>query len=255
MACCKVLKYLVIPFIFLTLSLNAINVGELNQNNDHGFWFEENIHKDFKNNWLYYLHFEERWGNDYKTLWYFEHWSILHYDLSSQIRKIFCLKPDSIFKSFSIGPGFAQGWTLNKNTKGVFHWSEANRPEIAAFVTLQWNGWQLQERIVAEYWRYITKHYHSFVYSRLRTWVNSPWKFTCFKINPFFANEFFLREKKSNQTGVFYENRFRIGVNAEFFEHFTGSLWWKLRSFKQIQNDKQVWFNNYILGLTLNLNF
>lgn len=229
-----------------------IDVGKLNENNDHGVWLEQNLNVQFNKDWLFYFHTEERWGDNYKRFWFFEHWSILQYDITKYIQRLFCLSPDSIFKSLSIGPGFAQSWELQKNTNNLYHWAMANRPEIVSFLKMEWRDWSLTQRLVGEYKRYITKHYRSHALCRYRLWINSPWNFTSIKLNPFLANEFFFRKKKSNQSVFFYENRMRVGFNTNLIRHMTAIGWWQWRTIKQLPGNKPLWKFTYQLGLTVN---
>lgn len=245
----------VLLFILATTCLQSEDhVGQLNQNADHGAWVEENFNIALYKEWSLMFHFEERCGDDWRRFWYYEQWATLQYDFSKQIKKSLCLSEDSLFKSFTMGPGFAQAWSLQANTKGVVHWAQANRPDIQAFLTLGWKGWTLRQRLILEYWGFTTKHYKSFGYCRYRNFLLSPWKFTCLKINPFLADEIFLRETTSWHSGVFYENRFRTGIVAELFRECSALLWWQIRSVKQLSGHPS-WFNTYQFGLNFDFNF
>lgn len=237
-----------------------MHIGNLNQNNDQGIWLEQNVNVKVNNSWSLIFNHSERWGNDYKRFWYFRHWYIAQYDLTPLVKDLLCIPQNSLFVGFTIGPGFSEVWSIQRNTRGIVHWEHSYRPNLVAFMTHSWHGWSLQQRMVGEYVGYFSKHYRAHAFYRHRAVLHTPWKWTCFHFNPFISNEWFLREESKDgkvviQSGPFYDNRFRLGIAFDLMQHFTAQLWWQLRMSKQLPGSNPLWRKTYQIGLTLNLNF
>ena len=244
--------------LFFTSHLHATWETELNQNNDHGFWSEENLDKKFWKNWIARFHFEQRWGADYKKFWYEENQFILLYDLSS----LFCLSKEGVFTSLNIGPGYTHITTTQKNTHGNFHWVGLERPLLEANLGMKLFGWTINQRMRGEYNFYTRKHYKAHGAYRHRLLCLSPWKWSCYKINPYVSNEWFFRQNTYSTNhphglvGGWHENRFRVGLIGNLYkETVTLALFWQWRILKQKPESHPRWFNTYQEGVALNFIF
>lgn len=236
--------------------------AKLNANNDHGIWLVEDIKAKLSDKWVLLLHFEQRWGSNYRLFWYEENDADLLYDITKPIQNWFCLNPAGTFKSLAIGGGCAEVKLIQKNTKGKFHWTWITRPEIEAHLGLQWDGWDLMQRFRGEYQDHNNHHYKKHAIFRWRLILTSPWSFTCLKITPFLNNEFFFRNNtyhKTHPTGLvggLFEDRLRFGLSSKGVgDRFSLDLWWQWRPLKQKPETHPRWFNTYQWGLTFGATF
>lgn len=236
--------------------LESNTSNKLNANNDHGFWFEQNITGSLSKNWSFILHTEQHWGADYRQ--FYNH--IYDLVLLDDITKLLGIATDSMIKSFQVGGGYDLTDRIQKNTKGKFHWVLVRRSVIETHAMLLCRGWQVKQRLRGEYESFVRKHYINYALLRYRLIVNSPWKFTCWNVNPFFSNEFFIRKNtfnKNTQKGIvggLYSNRFRIGINADIIANkFFTSLYWQWRLTKHRPGTHPRWFKTYQIGLVFNV--
>ncbi|KAF3361662.1 hypothetical protein PHSC3_001785 [Chlamydiales bacterium STE3] len=259
------IKYFLSIALFLMLPCwGDIKVGHLNQNHDQGIWLDQNISMPLTHKWQLILHAGQRFGDDHRRLWFSRQWAILQYDLTENLKSFFCVGDESIFKNFSIGPGYSEVGAIQSNSRGNFHWSYSHRPSIVAFMSHAWKGWELQQRMAGEYLHFATKHYRNHAYYRHRAVLTSPWEWSSLRLNPFLSNEWFLRaenrktqngQRKVIQSGPFYENRLRMGFTMNLNRHFSPQFWWQLRLNKQAPGNHPLWRKTYQIGLTLNMNF
>ena len=251
-----------ILFLFLLFTAQFcyadIRVGNLNQNNDQQFWFEQNINAQINSKWSFLFHSGERIGDDYRRFWFLRQWVMLEYDCTEFLQKLFCISKESAFQSFTIGPSYSKSWSIQGNKNGIRHWANSDRPGAAAFMTHNWCGWMLRQRLFAEYIDFVTPHYRNHGIYRHRAILNAPWKLTCYQLNPFFSNEWFFREESVKngiviQSGPFYENRLRIGISAQFSKCLAADIWWQQRANKQLPGSKPLWRKTYQIGITVNI--
>lgn len=235
---------------------------QLNSNNDHGFWLTEDARSPLGENWSLQLHFSQRWGADYRLLWYQVYEAIFLYNITDKVQNYFDLAPDGMLKLFALGGGCSEIARIQKNTHGVFHWVWTTRPEVEVHFDLGWKGWLLRQRIRGEYQDYNSSHYKDYGDCRWRLILTSPWNFTCLKITPYINNEFFFRANtyhKSHPSGLvggLYEDRFRVGFMANLWsDQLTTELYWQWRPLKQTPGTHPGWFYTYQWGLTLVLAF
>lgn len=255
----RIIIYQIVLFCLLTnFCFGAIRAGNLNQNNDKQIWSENNVHVQLSEKWSLIIHAGLRWGDDYRRLFFFRQWNILQYDLTDSIREKICIEKNSIFQSFTIGPTYSKTWAIQGNRRGIRHWANSNRFGLMAFMTHEWRGWSLQQRLFGEYIEFVTPHYRDHGVYRHRVVLSSPWKFTCYKINPFLSNEWFFRSEDRKhgiivQSGPFYENRIRLGASIQLSKKVQSDIWWQWRTIKQLPNNRPLWRNTYQIGITLNL--
>ncbi|MBA3723114.1 MAG: DUF2490 domain-containing protein [Parachlamydiaceae bacterium] len=253
------IKFLCFAILMNALSLFADDVlTKLNSNNDHGFWFEQNADLKLPSDFSLRLHGEQRWGSDYRKLWYQEYEFVLTYDVTKYFPKC----PKGLFSLVKLGPGFNETYVLSKNTRGIYHHVWINKPLIEAHWNSEWKEWKIKQRFRGEYHQYRKEHYHNHGIYRQRLAIYTPWKFTCWKINPYIQDEIFLRantySKNHHPTGlvgVLYENRFRVGLSIDPWEHFNTTIFWQLRTTKQKPDVHPHWFKIYEIGLLLNLTY
>lgn len=241
----------------------GMHVGHLNQNHDRGIWFEENFNSKI-GKLGYTINITQRLGDNNRRLWFHKQWLMTYYDFSDSIRDMLQFREDSLFKAFSFGPGLANVWAINRNTKGVFHWAHSYRPTLIAFLVHVYRGWQLEQRMVGEYNCFITSHYRKHAFYRHRMLLNPPWRWSSLGIGPFLSNEWFFRSedsKKENgvetiiQSGPYFENRFRIGFTMQMSPTFAPQLWWQYRTIKQTPGNHPLWRKTYQFGFSANFNF
>lgn len=244
------------------LAINNTLANELNRPNDHGVWLEQVLKTKYEK-WIFSLHTEQRWGSNDQLLWYYEAEPSIQYDLTEKM-KDWChlCSNNSFLETVTIGPVFTQYQEIKKNTLGKFKWSSVSRPVLEGHVAFTWNGWELTNRIRAEYQNYNTSHYKDYANGRYRIAIYAPWKFSCFNIKPYLSNEFFLRMNTYHTTspnglvGGLYEDRFRVGLTADAWDDtLTGALYWQWRPLKQKPGTHPHYYNTYAWGMFLALKF
>lgn len=241
-----------------TLSANNHVMNQLNANNDHGFWLELNADAKLSKNWLVKYHAEYRWGSNYRLFWYQEYEGVLQY----QLKRFFSKCLGSILKNLSLGPGLNLHEILAKNTKGHFHWPLIRKALFDCYLDLEWNGWQLKQRMRGEYLAFNKKHYHDHPAYRHRLRLCTPIKLTSLNISPYISNEWFFRPNSYSKThptrliGGYFQNRFRVGINIDVLKEILSSdIYWQWKREKQKPGTHPRWFNTYELGLALNGTF
>lgn len=239
------------------LMANDSTIEKINSNNDHGLWLEENLIKRLNADWTIRLRFEQRFAADYRILYAREHELYVHYDAA----KLLSHHLRSIVTNVVIGVGDNFTKILQKNTLGEFHWAWYMKSIFEVLLISPLWDWTIKQRMRGEYYDYRTKHYKSYGAGRYRLEIFSPWKWTCWNINPFVFNEWFFRHNsyhKNHPTGLvggWYENRFRTGVVLDLWKHLSAAFYWQWVAKKQIPGTHPRWFNNYYLGCTIDLSF
>lgn len=247
-------------YVRLLASGPSPELEQLNANNDDGFWLAENFTTEIYPKWFITLHGDQRWGSNYKLFWYFRQGVILQYDLTEWIQNKFCISKESIFKGFTLGPGFNQYCHIDENTLGRFKWAWISRTIFDANLKLFWKKWELYQRFRFEYKDNNSTHYKNSGDLKYRIWLNTPWKWTDFHLNPYISNEFFFRQntyRKATPNGLvggLYQNRLQFGFNVDFWENITLNVYWQLRSLKQTPSTHPRYFNTYDIGININKN-
>lgn len=258
----KFKKFSWIVAVILAASLAAEDDSSLNKknaNNDHGFWLEQNMTKEFRSNWMITLRSGQRWEDDYRKFYYQEYEVDVEYDVT----KFFCQCSSKFFKKLTMGPGYNATRQIQKNTEDEFHWVWINRSLLQANLTLSVYDWQIEQRLRGEYRQYTKSHYKDFGLCRYRLVARTPWKWTCLNIRPYLSNEWFFREntyqEEDNPDGLvggWYENRFRVGTTFDVYQDWVSTaLYWQWRTIKQKPDVHPRWFNSYQIGLAINLAF
>lgn len=253
----------------LHLRCNGDN-SKINSNNDHGIWLTEQVETDgpesslFKN-WHFIYSFQQRWGADYKILYFYEYQFLAQYNLTSYLKEWFNICPEGFLRAFSLGAGYRAIHQLKKNTLGDFHWVWGSLPLVYANINFEVRGWKFNNRLMGQYIEYSKQHYKAHGTGRYRLWIYTPWKFTRFQINPWINNEWFFRNNTYHKTspnglvGGWYQNRFRVGLSAVVFEtcgtNATADLFWQYRTIKHKPGTHPRWFKNYDWGANFALSF
>ena len=146
--------------------------------------------------------------------------------------------------------GVASWLDLGINYRHIFEkssgkWYEENRPHLNANLKIKAKDWKLSNRSRFEYrnkergddyWRY-----------RNKVTVKFPWKFTSAKIQPYFADEFFVDFDKEELN----RNRIYAGFTFKITKNIKGDI------FHLFQRSKSggKWKNTNVLGTKIKLSF
>lgn len=252
----KILTSLTLFSALCAFSLEGSIMSQLNANNDHGIWFEQMATLHLQREWSVKLKTEQRLGADYKKFWDYEFEAVFQYDL---LHLLPCSRLN--LTTLSIGPGYNATKQFQKNTNSIYHWVWINRTILQAFISFDFYNWSIRQRLYGEYYDYTKKHYKDYGLYRHRLAIYTPWKFTCLKINPFVSNEWFFRNNTyssshtSGLVGPYYENRFRVGLEASFTENFDSFAGWQWRTTKQKPGSHPGWFNTYQYVINISLKY
>lgn len=254
----KLVRYFAIPVLAFSLPLfsGVGNVGQLNRNNDKGFWLQEEFIGDISKNAYINVAFEQRWGNNYRTFWYHHYQVIGQYDFAPWIKESLCLCCDTPFKTLTFGPGFKEAVFIRRNSHFDNVWASANIPMLEANLTIELPvlGGLFRQRYRGEYVSFNTKHFHDHGLFRYRMYYFTPWRLGRVEFNPWVSNEFFFRQTTRRggaiiQQGNWYENRFRIGANARLTKNLFIDLYWQWRTVRQLPGFYPNWANTYQIGV------
>jgi len=229
----------------------------INAQNDHGFWLEESISKKFESGLIQKLRFEQRWASNYRILYNQGYEFFLHYDVIQTLSKPF----QSMFSEVIPGAGLRLSRLMRKNTRTVFHWVTLLRPMIEVQLTSILCEWKIKQRIRFEYINYLKQHYRDHAVGRYRLEIHTPWKWSQLKISPYMMNELFFRKNTygrshpNGQVGGMHENRFRVGLTFDLFEHLSSTVYWQWITRKRKPEEYPQWLYNYQIGLILDSRF
>jgi len=246
----------------LLYSIDQAAAARLNRHNDHGFWFEQKVHYDLPHDFALWYHSEQRWGDDYRQLWYYEFELNFQYNLTQSIRNKICnCSENSTLKWFSVGIAYAPTELIEQNTLGVYKWVSENKYFIEGNLTLSLNDWELKQRIRGEYRDYASPHYKDYGDCRYLIALFTP-GYTCLKIQAYIWNEFFFRNNTyhtshpTGRVGGWYQNRFRVGLTSHLWdETLTCMVWYQWRFLKQKPGTCPGRFDNLDWGATIIVNF
>lgn len=242
----------------MPLAASVQHIGTLFQNNDHGFWLEENVYKPLPYHFDFRFHSEQRWGNNYRTFWHHEYEFLVEYNFIHNFRDWFCLPENSILRGFWIGPGFKEEYSIGRNRHGSVKWHSINVPILEANVWLSWNGWNMRQRMRGEYLDYNDKHFQDYGRFRYRIYLFSPWRLGITEFNPYVSNEMFFRATANElghvtRIGNYYENRLRTGAIFRLLYGLYGNLWWQWVSERQNPGYHPHWFYSYQIGASIDV--
>lgn len=255
-----------LTFIFTIFFLKIFAANSayeaLNSNHDQGLWLTQEANLNFDNQWLASFNTEQRWGSDYRLLWYQRYEALLDYNLTEIVKERLNLEPESTLKLLTVGGGFAQIIVIQRNTLGEFHEIGLSRPEIDIKANLGFCEWILKQRFRIEYHHHNASHYKNSVIYRWRLSIDSPRSFTRWEITPYIQNEFFFRKQTYSKThpdglvGNLFQDRFRFGLKLVLVKNFLKSdLYWQWRPLKQTPTSHLRWFSTYQVGMSVHLYF
>lgn len=171
---------------------------------------------------------ELRWWNDATELHY------QHYDFG------LVLSPN---KYFDLGFFYRQIYERRKSG-GKFMPEECPNVNVTGKIDL-W-GFGLEDRNRFEY-RHFSWQDDNCRY-RNKVTVRSPWKFTPLRLNPYVANEIFVR---LDDNAVFNQNRFSAGFGLALWKDLKGEIYYMRKS----DRGRVKWTDANILGLALKAAF
>jgi len=214
--------------IFVIIGLTLFLAAKVYAYDDGDFQIWNTDYQEIKLNKKSKLVFEEefRWGNNASEFYY------QHYDLGFFY---------DFTKWFSAGGGYRQIYELYK---GKFR--PDNDPYLTATLSGEVKGFKFDDRSRMEYndfdykmdfWRY-----------RNKFMVKAPWKFTKMAIQPYIADEIFIRFGGYNGLN---QNRFFSGFGVYLTKHLTGEIYYMLQSTK----GSGQWIDANVLGTKLKLTF
>lgn len=246
--------YFFLIALFCISSLSA-EKDQLNKNNDHGLWLDQNMTVSLPSFWTLNFQAQQRWGDDYQLLYNLQYEGILHYDLS----EAFLCKS---LNEFSWGAGYNYTEDFQKNTQNMRRWVGIHKPVLESISEFTIKKWKVNQRFRWEYHAFNKKDYINHALYRYRLIFFSPWKITCKNINPYVYNEWFFRKNSygtSNPNGLvggWFHNRVRVGVVADVIaDRLTTNFYWQWRILKQPPGSHPRWNNTYQVGWKLNWYF
>lgn len=272
----NLLKNLVVAALLAVSSPLAADSGHFNgianafgkPAQDHQVWFEQRFSYKICDEFQFLFGGDERWGNDYHTLWYTNMYVGLQFNAT---KHLICNPEESCVKNVSFAFVYSREDFIAKSNAyairaalpaGVtdLKWVTRNRPYIYSFISFGFCDWILNTRQQFEYDCYENSHYSNYIAWRPFFSLYTPWKWTCFKINPYVSNEAFVRGTTKLINGL-YENRLRVGVAVDFsaldYGCFTDSLrtelFWMWRILRQPNSSTSVrdYTDTWVWGATI----
>lgn len=239
-----ILRTLLFLFLMGPLSL----FGGFNNGGDTGIWLEQNMGVSISPKVNAFLQTQERWANDAKTYFATLLEGTLYYTLYET-------KEKNALKFISFGAGYNAKEELNSPRHSNLQWVWTSRYLLLSNIIFNLDKWELVKTLRFDYrvphHKYLMKH----SIFRYRVRINSPWKFSCYKFNPFFSNEWFFRENtyqistKKGLVGNWHQNRFRTGLNGEFMSgSLLTTIYLQWRAVKQAPGSARAWNNTFQLG-------
>lgn len=197
--------------------------------NDGDFQVWNTDTQDFKVNKDLKAVFEEelRWGGNAGEFYYHHYDAGLVYNLN---------------KYWNIGGGYRHVYELSK---GKFKLE--NEPYVIAAVSLTKKAFTLDSRSRLEY-RHFDYQADSWRYRNKFT-LKFPWKFTKMQIQPYAADEVFI--KLGSGIGQFNQNRVSYGFNMNLTANLKAEIYYMLVSAKS----SGTWKDTNVLGTKLKLSF
>lgn len=269
----KLTMLLVAPLLLAMTPLESTcsapgKAAKLNINNDEQLWLLENFKTYLtpcKDIWAT-VEFEHRWGDDFHLFWYQGYELRLYKDLTKCAQGWLDWKDccgENILKSVNVGIGILEAQNIAKQqVGGCFLWTWVHKPTIELNFVLGWRDWKITNRIKDYYNHFGRTGYESFNEFRYRIEIYTPWKFTCWNINPYISNEFFLRPNSFHTThptgivGGLYEDRLRAGIYLEpIKDKVAAQIYGQWRPLRQKPGTHPRYFNTYAAGFALFVTF
>ncbi len=213
--------YLIVPGILLSFGL-----ARAYDNHDFQVWNTDVEELKINDKSKVALEQEFRWGDNANEFFY------QHYDLGYFYNSK---------KWLMVGGGYRHVIELKSGK-----WKVENEPYLSATLSGKLAGCSVDSRSRLEYnhfdyqedaWRY-----------RNKFTVKLPWKFTKFQIQPYMAEEVFV--KFAGWSG-FNQNRLSGGLTMKIFKNLSGEIYYMLQSSKSAG----IWKENNVLGTKFKLAF
>jgi uncharacterized OB-fold protein len=214
---------------FLMIALVLISAAGVYAYSDGDFQVWNTDSQDFKVNKNLKAVFEEefRWGGNASEFYYHHYDAGLLYKLNQY---------------WNVGGGYRHVYELSKRKFKL-----ENEPYVIAAVSLANKGFMLDSRSRLEY-RHFDYQADSWRYRNKFT-VKFPWKFTKMEIQPYAADEIFV--KLGSSIGQFNQNRVSCGFNMNLTANLKAELYYMLVSAKS----SGTWKDTNVLGAKLKLSF
>lgn len=134
-------------------------------------------------------------------------------------------------------------------------WEREDRTGVDITPSFTLGGWKFSDRN-----RIVWRNYEDsrgFWRYRNRLQVNSPWKWTDWKINPYASFELFLDDGKApsdvRKNDKFDQWRFVVGATAKLTDNASLNVYYLLQDKKSTADHE--WSANHVVGLGLNFKF
>lgn len=213
---------------FFIVGLILALAAQAHAYDDHDFqiWNTDTEELKINDHWKVSTEQEFRWGDNASELFY------QHYDVGAFY---------SFTKWFSAGGGYRHVLTKSKGKYGI-----EQEPYIHITVAGEAAGFKLESRNRFEYDHF--DHQTDFGRYRNKFTLKFPWKVTALEVQPFVADELFLRFMKSD---AFTQNRFFAGFALSVTKNFKGELYYMLQSAKS----GEVWKDANVFGVKMKIGF
>jgi len=214
-------------YILLILIIIAAQKAYAYDNHDFQVWNTDTEEVKINTSSRLALEEEFRWGNNARDFYY------QHYDLGII---------HDLSKYLNIGAGYRQIW---EKKNGAF--KQENEPYGMATVFYDLDGFKLDSRSRLEY-RHFDYQSDSWRY-RNRFAVKFPWKFTEMQIQPYVADEIFIKLTGGDLT----MNRLSAGLGFNITKNLKGEVYYMLQDTKN--TDVGTWTDINVLGTNLKISF
>lgn len=199
---------------------------------DHDFQFWNTEIEEIRLNKTSKLVFEEEFRlADNASNFYYQHYDALYvYELGKQI---------------NVGIGYRYIKELVNKSFRV-----ENEPYLYATLSCQLKGFKLDSRSRLEYRTYNYKKVDSWRYRNKFT-VKFPWKFTKLEIQPYIADEIFIRFNGTDLN----QNRLFGGLGFTLTKNLKAEIYYMLQYTKNYKSTESNWTDINVLGTKLKLAF
>lgn len=229
-------------------------LGALNKKGDKGIWLDQNFRKDLSQQSELLITTQQRWGNNYKTLFSVQYEGTLMYHVP--------LKNKEIIKVFSLGGGFNATKDLKTPPGSYLQWVWESRYLYQMHWTMPLFKGDIIQTIRMEYRELHHGKLSSYGLLRYRFRFDLPWKWTKYKLHPWVSNEWFFRENTFDpatgigNVGGWSQDRVRVGVTASFFNgKLLSAVYYQWRYQRNAPGSESEWNHTSQLGLSATLQF
>jgi len=216
--------------VFFAFLISAASSAYAYDDGDFQVW--NTVAEEMKLNKESKLVFEQefRLGDNASNLYY------QHYDVG------YIYTPN---KHFNVGIGYRYIRELKNKSFKV-----ENDPYLIATLFWELAGFKFDSRSRFEYRTFNFNQVDSGRYRNKLT-VKGPWKFTKLQIQPYLADEAFIRFNGTD----FNRNRFFAGFSLNITKNLKGELYYMLQSTKNYSKFESTWTQANVLGTKLKLAF